>query len=274
MSSPFPPSSPDPFGKDPFGNDPLNPSSDPFVTKRRGSGRGGYVLALLVLFAAIGGVTWWVLSRVLDENEEASVRPLPPAVTAVPVTVGPGGTDPGGGTSPEATAPVDTAPVETPPTTEGYIPPDTYMAAVGRDALVAAAEELGVDPLRLLEVVLYPEYVIFQFQVPDEPEFVDRATWRRGSVSSRDPVRLSPNTDLDVELFGLDDVDWSALDALVASAVELTEVRDGQVSHVIVTRFLPFFDDVRFRVYVSGPRTSGSVEAAADGTVTRVFAAS
>lgn len=297
MSSPFPPSSPDPFGNDdpfgtgrstndpfgtgpagndPFGTGPSNPTSDPFVTTRRSSGRGAYVLVLLVLLAMIGGVTWWVLSKVLDESDEQVLpRPIPssvaPIATPAPTEPPPGVTAaPGDSATDETSVPGTEAPT---PTVEEIVLPETYLAGeAGRGAVVGAVEAMGIDQPRLLQVVLYPQYVIFEFQVPDEPDFVDRVVWRNGTVASRDAVRLSPTVDLDLDLFDLDDVDWLAVDGLVAGAVELTDVRDGEVTHVIVQRFRPFFDDVRFRVYVNGPRSSGSVEAAADGTVTRVFA--
>ncbi len=45
---------------------------------------------------------------------------------------------------------------------------------------------------------------------------------------------------------------------------------EGEVTHVIVTRDLPFSPNIVIRVYVNGPRNSGFVEADAQGTILAV----
>ena len=93
---------------------------------------------------------------------------------------------------------------------------------------------------------------------------------RDGVLGESSPVRLVGGGDLEANLFSSTDVKWKAIPALVASAVEVTGVEDGEVTHVIVQRNLPFTADVVIRVYVNGPRTSGFVEADAQGNILEI----
>jgi hypothetical protein len=260
---PIPESPQSPLGSDPFANDPRQ-------------GRGLYVVVLVVFLAIAGATVWWVLSTVMGDDDDATPAPV--------TTAAPADTVPSTEVAPEETVPPETVPPETvPPET---VPPETVPPSTAPEPVnylngVAAAEVLAevarvvagednVDAFRLVEVVLYPEYIIMQVQDPAVPEYVDRVVWRNGGVASREPVMLPPNTDVAAKVFRIDDVQWAAVDGLVAVAPELTEVVEGEVSHVYVQRWLPFSTDVRTRVFVSGPRSSGFLDAAADGTILSV----
>jgi hypothetical protein len=257
MSGPFPPS-PTPFGSDPFGAGPVG--SDPFATEPRN--RGPLIAALaLVLLIGLGAVAFLLLVRgsSSDDVEPGPASP-PPAAEMPPATEAPPVTEPAA-TDPPATEPSETSPPI----------PATYLSGpAALSAMEAVAAEVGGDPFQAIEVVLYPEYVITQVQDPTEPTFIDRVVWRNQSVASRDPVQVPSTTDLAALRFTLADVNWDAIDGLVEAALVQTEVVDGQVSHIIIQRPLPFAADVRFRVFVVGPRTSGYLDAAADGNILAV----
>lgn len=72
--------------------------------------------------------------------------------------------------------------------------------------------------------------------------------------------------------FTVDAVDWVAISNLVADAVRISKVEQGEVSYLIVQRdtFTAELPMV-VRIYVNGPRGSAYIQAAADGTVINVF---
>jgi hypothetical protein len=173
--------------------------------------------------------------------------------------------------------PVDATPgTAAAPTTEPVIPatvPPTIEPFVGDGAaqvVAAFTENLGVDQLRALEIVLYPEYAIATLQDPAIPENVDRYLWRTGQIGAPDPVRLVGDGDLETALYTADEVNWAAIPSLVAGAREAVAIPNGEVSHLIVHRPLPFSTDVQIRIFVTSDRDSGYVDASADGTIISV----
>jgi hypothetical protein len=119
----------------------------------------------------------------------------------------------------------------------------------------------------VLSAMLYPEYASFSVQDPAIAANVDNFTWRGGAVGEAQPVQLVGDGDLEAALYGAAEVDWAAISALVAEAPAAVSVEDGQVTHVVIERALPFSSDIRIRVFVSGTRDSGFVDGAADGTM-------
>jgi hypothetical protein len=84
-------------------------------------------------------------------------------------------------------------------------------------------------------------------------------------VSAPEPVRLVGGGDLETNLFSSNEVAWDAIPAVVVAAVEQAGIPEGTVTHVIVTRDLPWKPDIVLRVYVSSDRESGYVEFDAQG---------
>jgi hypothetical protein len=140
--------------------------------------------------------------------------------------------------------------------------PGLYKAKVG-------------GPARALELLIYPKYGYAQIQDPRKPENVDRYDVRDGVVTGVTPVKVvgpyrGPDT-LATSTFSIDDVDFSAVPKMVADARAQLNIEDGKVTHIILQRPLPFASDVRFRVYLSGPRKNGSVEYDARGNLKKVW---
>jgi hypothetical protein len=131
---------------------------------------------------------------------------------------------------------------------------------------------LGAPP-KAKELVIYPGYAILEAQDPRKPENVDRYTLRNGTVGDKSPQRLvgSEKAKLQSHLFELASVDFGLVPRLVADARTRLGYEGAKTSHVILGRNIPFSANVRWRVYVSSERDSGSVEYDAAGAMKRVF---
>ena len=131
---------------------------------------------------------------------------------------------------------------------------------------------LGGQPVRVLELALYPSYAFLEAQDPKAPKNVDRYAFRDGRIGEAEAVRLSfVHGKLESNLFDLDEVALDKLPQLIKTTLTELGYEKGEVSHVLVERNLPFTKNVVVRVYVSGPRDSGRIDFTADGKVQQVF---
>ena len=191
---------------------------------------------------------------------DVSVATVPGAT--IPVIGEPGGTVP-------ATAVPDTAPATTLP-----VPPAAVNLFEGTqtgDMVAAIAAARGATPLRILDLNLYPNYAFADVQDPGTPANVDEFGWRDGKVQDGStPVQLTGDGDLESNLFSDTDVNWAAIPGLVGAALVQIPIEGAQVTHVHVSRNLPFSADVQIRVFVDGTRTSGYLDADAQGNIISV----
>jgi hypothetical protein len=155
-----------------------------------------------------------------------------------------------------------TSPDEPEPEPEPSLFTGTRIAEIVGE--VAAAR--GVDPVRMYSVAVYPGYLFAQVQDPAIPDNVDEYHWR-SQLDDPEPVRLNASDDLEAGLYSSHEVDWSAIPALVGRALASLDIDGGEATLVIVERPLPFSTDIRMRVFVNGPRTSGYVDADANGMI-------
>ncbi|MDO8363517.1 MAG: hypothetical protein Q7V88_11520 [Actinomycetota bacterium] len=137
-------------------------------------------------------------------------------------------------------------------------------------AVTAAMDEAIIgEPTNFTQILLYSDYAFATAQNPTALDHLDDYGWRLGEVSASTP---QPNdADAPSKVFTVADVDWTAVGAVIADAVRVSNVENGKVSHVIATRN-SFAEGmpVVVRVYVSGPRSSAYIEVAPDGTVIAV----
>jgi hypothetical protein len=189
------------------------------------------------------------------------IEPAPVATAAsTPTATTPAPTTPSPTTSPASVAPPPSAP---PPATT----PASLFSADRAGAIVdEIAGARGATPLRALRILIYPEYMFAQVQDPTIPDNIDEYQWR-GELGAAEPVKLTGSDELEPHLFSASEVNWGAIPALVEAAPATAQIIDGEVTHVIVERPLPFSNDVRLRVFVSGTRADGYIDADADGTV-------
>jgi hypothetical protein len=267
MSAPGNPSS----GSRPFGSPESGwrASGGPFVSRpRRRDSRRLIVVVLLVsvILAAAVAVYGFTRRTSTSDDAEFDTRPSERVPTSTLA-----GTDAStlASSLPPASSPV---PVDS---TLGVVDaPVSESASLFEDGRIAAVvDEIafarGADPLRFLRMAVYPEYLFGEVQNPDVLENVDQYQWRN-ELGPPEPVRLRGNEDLESSLFSADEVNWSAISRLVAAAPEALNIGDGVVSHVIVQRPIPFSTEISIRVFVTGDRNSGFVDADADGVITSV----
>lgn len=138
------------------------------------------------------------------------------------------------------------------------------------DAFEDGVPGVGDAPTRFVRLSFYSDYAFAEVQDAAQPAHVDRYPWRSGRVGASTPELTID--DPDAMVFSAADVDWSAIAGLVAGAPAATGVEQGTVSHVIVDRstFDPSLP-ITIRIYVTGPRGSGFVEASATGVVLAVY---
>jgi hypothetical protein len=151
-----------------------------------------------------------------------------------------------------------------------FVEPNLFTGTQAADVVAQFAAARGASPLRILSMGIYPDFAVAEVQDPNIPANVDEYKWR-GAVESPTPVRLSGLEDVDTSLFSDTDVNWAVIPGLVEVALAQIPIEGAEVTHIIVTRNIPFSDDVRIRVYVNGTRSSGSVSADVQGNVIEVF---
>jgi hypothetical protein len=130
------------------------------------------------------------------------------------------------------------------------------------------------NPVRPLELLIYPGYANAQIQDPKTPLNVD-AYSLRGDVERTGPVKFTGKQPTEKDLanatFDLKDVDFAKISQMVKEAPTNCEVPDGKVSHLIIKKPLPFSNKTSVRVYVSGERHDGNLEYNLDGSVKKVY---
>lgn len=146
-------------------------------------------------------------------------------------------------------------------------------------ALAAIERAVGSSPARVVEVDFYPEYLIVEAQDPAVLDHIDRYEWRDGEVAPSAPVELSgPQEAVTASLFPTSAVRWTRLAAMVADAERAAlhntplRIEEPHANYVFVERSTSPADDGRVlvRIYLEGPRRSGSVEMTATGDIRSV----
>ncbi len=240
------------------------PQDEPTSPSNRGRNIALGVMALL----AVGGAAT-VAFLVRGGDDTASVGPAstitiataPPSLESVPVVPVI--------TEPPAEAPTTVAETVAPATTVAVAATNLFSGTQAADVVAQIGVARGAAPLRILQAIIYPGYAFAQVQDPSIPANVDEYQWR-DTLDSPAPVTLTGDGDLEANLFSDTDVNWAAIPALVEAALAQIPIEGAEVTHVIVQRDLPFSDAVQIRVFVTGTRGSGYLDADAQGNVLSV----
>ena len=113
-------------------------------------------------------------------------------------------------------------------------------------------------------------------QDPQIAEHIDEYEWRDDTVTGPEAVHLSgPQEEVDASLFPTTAVRWSQVPRFVrdvetrARHARPTRIEDARASYLIVDRSTSPDDDgrVEIRIYLDGPRRSGSAELTASGDI-------
>lgn len=139
------------------------------------------------------------------------------------------------------------------------------------DAFVSKLKEtVGSDDPKLLDLLIYDQYIMVKVQDPKNPENIDGYTYRDGKLSAPAPVKIIGNGKIEENVFPLSTVNLSALPSLTAEIGEkLKTVEGGRMTGYSIKRGLPFKKDVYILVLADGTRKSVSAEADAKGKLTR-----
>jgi DNA-directed RNA polymerase subunit RPC12/RpoP len=132
-------------------------------------------------------------------------------------------------------------------------------------------ERLG-KPVMVKDLVLYPTYARAVAQDPKAKHHLDSYFYRYGNLQDPEPQRLvgSGKRNVDKLVFSLDEVDFTKIPQLLASASADLAIEQGAVTHVIIERGGFGTKAPVVRVYVNGPRDGGYVEYDLRGRRTRV----
>ena len=257
----------------PFGTPSPTPNWMPQDPPTPPSNRGRNVALGVMALVAIGGAAA-VAFLVTSGDDDRSVEPA----TSVPIATLPATLDTVPSTSLVA---ITELPTIAPVTVPASVAPATTVTAVAVEATnlftgVQAADviaEIGVArgaaPLRILQAIIYPGYAFAQVQDPSIPVNIDEYQWR-DTLGSPAPVSLTGDGDLEANLFSDTEVNWAAIPALVEAALAQIPIEGAEVTHVFVQRNLPFTDTIQIRVFVTGTRSSGYLDADAQGNVLAV----
>lgn len=122
-------------------------------------------------------------------------------------------------------------------------------------------EKIG-GPVRMLELVVYPEYAIADIQNPNKKLEADQYKLRNGVVDDGSPLKFTGRQPTEADLarttFALEEVDFTQVPKIAKDAVVALGFEDAKTTHMILERRSG--GQVRWRVYVNSPRRSGSVE--------------
>ncbi len=177
------------------------------------------------------------------------------------------------------------APVEPPPPPIVPLPPaPTPPPSPPAPAINYFADATGIPQklkdrigptLRVYELTIYPTYSFAKIQDPAQPLHIDQYEVRDGNVGPATPVKFVGKEPTEIELknvtFDLGEPDWAQVPRIIDDAPKHLGVEDPKVTHVTARRPLPFEREVRFRVYVDGPRAGGSVEYDVKGVMRKVY---
>lgn len=145
-----------------------------------------------------------------------------------------------------------------------------YDGAAAAAITTALDNGIAGQPTAFTQIGLYGDYAIATAQNPSLPDHLDQYMWRTGSLGTASPQ--PSDAAAPTMTFTVDEIDWTAVSAVVANAATLSKVEQGEVSYVVVQRDTFTADlPVVVRIYVNGPRGSAYIQVAADGTVVNVF---
>lgn len=232
----------------PFDPEPTGPviSDDPSGRWMRIAGIA--VVAIALLFGAVKFADW--VGDGLEDNDSDV------AADRVGEAVGNAESDtPAAGS--ESEGEVDATSTST-PTTAPAAPANLFADAT--KPFGAFGNIFDGQPVKVKEIVLYPDWANIEVQVPAEPTHLDEYTWRGGDgVSGPEPQDLMgvEPEELGEYLFDLTELDATKIPSTVEQAKAQFPEEGMEVTHIIIDRFLPFDTRVLIRVYVSHPERGG-----------------
>lgn len=146
------------------------------------------------------------------------------------------------------------------------------LTAEGIDAAYSAiSEEVGANPMQVVEVTIIPEVLTVQAIDPSAPTELNQWSYTAGAVGPSRPVDYDDDVEaLQQNLFAADEVPSSAIATAIDGAVAASGVEGGEVQSVVIKRNLPFDTNLTVLINVDGERSTKQVRADATGQITDV----
>jgi hypothetical protein len=141
-----------------------------------------------------------------------------------------------------------------------------YQGTAAVEAAKKIKEKIGA-PVMVLDVSIAPGYLSVDAQDPKDPKKLSHYEYRNGTVSGPTPVRLSDETQLESQLFSLDEVNLAAVANVAQAANERLKIDGGEVQGMDIRRNLPVSKEIRWHVGVTGPQKGGFVDADEKGNI-------
>lgn len=146
------------------------------------------------------------------------------------------------------------------------------LTAEGIDAAYSAiSEQVGANPMQVVEVSIVPAALTLEAIDPNAPTELNQWSYTAGVVGPSRPVDYGDDTDaLQQNLFGVNEVPVSAIVTAINGAVPASEIQGGEVQSLIIKRNLPFDASVIVFINVQGERSSKQVRADVAGQIVDV----
>ena len=146
------------------------------------------------------------------------------------------------------------------------------LTAEGVDAAYSAiSEQVGANPMQVVEVSIVPAALTLEAIDPNAPTELNQWSYTAGVVGPSRPVDYGDDTDaLQQNLFGVNEVPVSAIVTAINGAVPASEIQGGEVQSLIIKRNLPFDASVVIFINVQGERSSKQVRADVAGQIVDV----
>ena len=146
------------------------------------------------------------------------------------------------------------------------------LTAEGIDAAYSAiSEEVGANPMQVVEVSIVPTVLTLEAIDPNAPTELNQWSYTAGVVGPSRPVDYGDDTEaLQQNLFGVNEVPASAIVTAINGAVPASEIQGGEVQSLIIKRNLPFDASVVMFINVQGERSSKQVRADVAGQIVDV----
>ena len=146
------------------------------------------------------------------------------------------------------------------------------LTAEGVDAAYSAiSEQVGANPMQVVEVSIVPAALTLEAIDPNAPTELNQWSYTAGVVGPSRPVDYGDDTEaLQQNLFGVNEVPVSAIVTAINGAVPASEIQGGEVQSLIIKRNLPFDASVIMFINVQGERSSKQVRADVAGQIVDV----
>ena len=146
---------------------------------------------------------------------------------------------------------------------------DFLFKGTGPGNIVASiAKSAGAT--EVVDVTIYPTFIIMFVRDPNEPDEIIGYTFRFGEISKPTRVLLGHGREVEDYAYSLADVKWDVIPKVVRESLSRLNIKDAKPAQVVIQRFSPFGAGPHMRIIVKGAGRSGHVDADLSGRILNV----